>query len=151
MYTIGHSNHTSDAFVALLLAHGIQLVVDVRSNPYSRYVPQANRQTLARALQSAGIAYQWMGDSLGGKPGGEAADYDKLRQSQSFQDGIAALIVLARAQPTAVLCAEGDHRRCHRHAVITPQLLEQGLAVLHIQPDGSLVDAGTEPEQLALL
>jgi uncharacterized protein (DUF488 family) len=137
--------------VALLLAHGIRLVVDVRSSPYSRYVPQANRQMLARALQSAGIEYRRMGDSLGGKPGGEVADYDKLRQSQSFQEGIAALIVLAGEQPTAIMCAEGDHRRCHRHSVIAPQLLEQGLAVLHIQPDGSLVDAAREPEQLALL
>jgi uncharacterized protein (DUF488 family) len=137
--------------VALLGQYGIRLIVDVRSRPYSRYVPQANRQTLARALQSAGIEYQWMGDSLGGKPGGEAADYDKLRRSQTFREGIGAVMVLAGEQPTAIMCAEGDHRRCHRHSVIAPQLLEQGLAVLHIQPDGCLIDAAREPEQLALL
>jgi uncharacterized protein (DUF488 family) len=136
--------------VELLRRYGIQVVVDVRSNPHSRYVPTANRQALAQTLQSFGIEYHWMGDSLGGKPGGEFADYDKLRQRRSFQNGIATLMIVAREQPTAIMCAEGDHRRCHRHKLIAPELLDRGFAVLHIQPNGSLVDAIREPEQLGL-
>lgn len=150
IYSVGHSNHAPEVFVALLREHGVELVVDVRSSPYSRYVPQANRQALARTLEAAGIAYQWAGDRLGGKPEGEVADYDQLRASASFRDGVADLVALATERPTAMMCAEGDHRRCHRHKLITPALLDQNVRVLHIQPDGSLVDEAQEPKQLSL-
>jgi uncharacterized protein (DUF488 family) len=150
VYTIGHSNHEADDFVALLRQHGIELVVDVRSSPYSRYVPQANRESLARTLDGASIGYRWMGDRLGGKPEGTVADYEQLRVSPSFQQGIADLVALATGTRTAIMCSEGDHRQCHRHKLITPVLLDQGIGVLHIQPDGSLVDELQEPKQLSL-
>lgn len=150
LYTVGHSNHPQDAFPALLREHGIELVIDVRSSPYSRYVPQANRETLAQTLGQANIAYRWMGDRLGGKPEGQVADYDELRASPSFREGITQLLVLAQEQRTVIMCAEGDHRQCHRHKLITPALLAQGVAVLHIQPDGSVVDEEEEPQQLRL-
>jgi uncharacterized protein (DUF488 family) len=150
LYTIGHSNHPADRFVELLKQHEIQLVVDVRSSPYSRYVPQANRETLARSLGSAGITYRWLGDQLGGKPEGTVADYDQLRASPTFEKGIRDLQILANGSPTAIMCSEGDHRSCHRHKLITPALVEQGVDVVHIQPDGTLVDERSQPRQLAL-
>jgi uncharacterized protein (DUF488 family) len=150
IYTIGHSNHGPDEFATLLRQHGIELLVDVRSSPYSRYVPQANRETLARSLEGAGIAYRWMGDRLGGKPDGVVADYDVLRASAAFQQGIAGLLALAAERRTTIMCAEGDHRQCHRHKLITPALLDRDVHVLHIQSDGSLVDENREPRQLAL-
>jgi uncharacterized protein (DUF488 family) len=150
IYTIGHSNHETETFVTLLRQHGIELLIDVRSSPYSRYVPQANRETLARALQAAGIAYGWLGDRLGGKPGGVAVDYDELRASPSFRQGIDRLVAMAAQRRTAIMCAEGDHRQCHRHKLITPALLDQAICVHHIQPDGSLVDEDQEPKQLSL-
>ncbi len=150
IHTIGHSNHEFADLLALLRQHSIQMVVDVRSSPYSRYVPQANRETLSRALESAGIAYRWMGDRLGGKPEGVVPDYDKLRTSPAFQQGIADLLKLAVNLSTALMCSEGDHRQCHRHKLITPALLDQGVHVLHIQPDGSLIDEDKEPRQLTL-
>jgi uncharacterized protein (DUF488 family) len=150
IYTIGHSNHEAEAFVTLLRRHNIELLVDVRSSPYSRYVPQANRETLARTLKVAGIGYCWMGDRLGGKPDGVVADYDELRASPAFQQGIAELLALAAKQRTTIMCSEGDHRQCHRYKLITPALLDRDAHVLHIQPDGSLVDENKEPRQLAL-
>jgi len=150
IYTIGHSNHETEVFVELLRQHGIELLIDVRSSPYSRHVPQANRETLARALHAAGIAYGWLGDRLGGKPGGVVADYDELRASPAFQQGIDRLIALAAERRTVIMCAEGDHRQCHRHKLITPVLLDQAVRVHHIQPDGSLVDEEQEPKQLSL-
>ena len=68
IYSIGHSDHETEAFIALLRRHGVSTLVDVRSQPYSRWIPQANRETLARALQGSGLAYVFMGDSLGGRP-----------------------------------------------------------------------------------
>ena len=150
VYTIGHSDHPSDEFVALLRQHAIELLVDVRSSPYSRYVPQANRETLARTLATASITYRWMGDGLGGKPDGIVADYDALRLSPAFRQNIEDLVREAAQHRLAIMCAEGDHRQCHRYKLITPALLDQNVRVLHIQPDGSLVDDEVLPTQLRL-
>lgn len=150
VYTVGHSNHGADEFITLLHQHGIELVADVRSSPYSRYVPQANREILSHALRAAGIVYHWLGDRLGGKPDGEVGDYDKLRTSPAFQKGITDLLALASEHRTVIMCSEGDHRLCHRHKLITPILVEQGVHVVHIQPDGTFVDEDKEPRQLAL-
>lgn len=158
IYTVGHSDHDLAAFIALLRRHGITLVVDVRSQPYSRWTPQFNRETLARDLDDAGIAYQFMGDALGGRPadpdlydpGQERPDYQRVEQTDVYQAGIDRLLELARTERVAVMCSEGDHRRCHRHLLITQTLLGRGVRVLHVQPDGRTVEAQPEPQQLPL-
>lgn len=150
IYTVGHSNHDFATFLELLRTHGVSLVADVRSSPYSRYVPQANRETLTRELQAAGISYRWFGDRLGGMPNGAVGDYDHLRSGEDFVQGIHDLLDLAADSRTAIMCSEGDHRSCHRHKLITPALLDENVHVLHIQPDASLADEDKEPRQLAL-
>jgi len=149
IYTIGHSNHQPEDFLALLRQHGIEIVVDVRSSPYSRYVPQANRDTLSHTLEAAGIGYHWLGRQLGGKPPGVAVDYDHLRVRPAFHDGLATLLDLAEQGRTTIMCAEGDHRRCHRTHLIAPALLDRDVRILHIQTDGSLVEQNQEPRQLS--
>ncbi len=64
--TIGHSNHPIERFVELLKTGGVQLLVDVRSMPYSRRFPQFGRERLAKSLAEAGIDYRWEGEALGG-------------------------------------------------------------------------------------
>ena len=167
LYTIGHSNHATEAFVDLLRRHEITLVVDVRSQPYSRWAHQFNREMLARDLQDAGIAYRFMGDALGGRPADpalydpdqERPDYQRVEQTPAYQAAIDQLLDLA-APPlppklgglrgVAVMCSEGDHRRCHRHLLITQTLLGRGVRVLHIQPDGTTVEGKLIPQQLSL-
>ena len=122
----------------------------MRSTPYSRYVPQANRENLARSLESAAIAYRWLGDLLGGKPEGATGDYDQIHSSPGFLLGVDRLLDLAAEDRTAIMCSEGDHRQCHRHKLITPVLLERGARVLHIQREGTIVDEQQEPRQLTL-
>ena len=150
IYTVGHSNHELEDFLALLEPYAIELLIDVRSSPYSRYVPQANRESLARVLEAKGIAYRWMGDRLGGKPQGVVADYDRMRASPPFEQGIADLLAQAASRRTVIMCSEGDHRHCHRYKLISPALLDLGSRVLHIQPDGSVVDEEEEPRQISL-
>jgi uncharacterized protein (DUF488 family) len=160
VYSIGHSDHEPEALIALLRQHGITTVVDVRSQPYSRWVPQANREVLAHALEEAGLTYVFMGDTLGGRPSdgslygaeGEAArpDYERMAATPAFQAGIEGLLELAGDGTVAMMCSEGDHRHCHRSLLITPSLLEQGARVIHIRPDGETVEARPEPKQLSL-
>jgi len=136
LYTIGHSDHTLEALIELLRGARVNMVADVRSRPYSRWVPQANRETLARALEKAGITYIFLGDALGGRPEdpalyspGEAeasaklasrSDYARLAATPAFQAGLERLIALARRGVVAIMCSEGDYHHCHRAALITP-------------------------------
>lgn len=143
LYTIGHSNADSAAFVALLQRSAIELLVDTRSQPYSRYTPQFNRETLKATINSAGIAYAWMGDSLGGRPVGEQfyfasgkVDYDLLEQAEFYQVGLEKLLALAAECRVAFMCSEADYHHCHRYNLITRTLVKRGLAVTHILPSG---------------
>ena len=159
IYTIGHSDHDTATFVGLLRQHGIALVADVRSQPYSRWAHQFNRETLARDLDDAGIAYRFMGDTLGGRPsdpalydpGQERPGYQRVERMGAYQAGIDQLLELARAERVVVMCSEGDHRQCHRHLLVAQTLLKRGVRVFHIQPDGTTVEGERIPVQLSLL
>jgi uncharacterized protein (DUF488 family) len=158
IHTIGHSDHTVSAFVDLLRRHGITRVVDVRSQPYSRWVHQFNRETLAHEFEDAGIAYQFMGDVLGGRPadpalydpGEERPDYRRVECTPVYQAGMEQLLQWAQTGRVAVMCSEGDHRHCHRHLLIAQTLLARGVRVRHIQPDGTTVEGEQIPQQLSL-
>ena len=158
LYTIGHSNHATEAFIALLRRHSIELIVDVRSQPYSQWTHQFNREVLKQDLTDAGIGYRFMGDTLGGRPdaplmydpGEERPNYKRMAASPAHQQAIDELCAVAAGETVAVMCSEGDHTKCHRHLLITQTLLKRGCRVRHIQPDGSLVEGTAEPEQLSL-
>ena len=165
IYTIGHSDHSMEEFIGLLAHRGIMRVVDVRSQPYSRWVPHFGRETLRSALEKDNIVYHFMGDALGGRPADPSLyappdaqgqdhslpDYAKMATGQVFLTALTHLIELAEAESVVIMCGEGDHRRCHRALLITPALLEAGCRVTHITPEGTTVEAKIEPRQLTLL
>ncbi len=158
LYTIGHSDHELAAFIGLLREHAIVHLVDVRSQPYSRWQSQFNRETLAPALRMAGIEYEWLGDMLGGRPadpalynpGEERPDYERLAATPLYQGGIERLLEGARAARTTIMCSEGDPSHCHRHLLITQTLVARGIHVLHVLPDGDLREGELIPQQLTL-
>lgn len=158
LYTIGHSDHALAAFIGLLREHAIVRLVDVRSDPYSRWQPQFNREALAPALRESGIDYVWMGETLGGRPadpalynsGEERPDYERMAKTPLYQGGIERLLESARAVRTAIMCSEGDPLHCHRHLLLTQTLVARGIRVLHILPDGDLREGELIPQQLTL-
>ena len=158
LFSIGHSNVAAERLIALLEQHSIRRLCDVRSAPYSRYNPQFNRETLAETLHTAGIAYRFMGDVLGGMPAdatlrtedGAKADYVKITASADFQRALGQLIDLGQRAPTAFMCGEADYHGCHRHRLITPALIERGVIVWHIMPDGSRERGAIEPQQMRM-
>ena len=178
LYTLGHSNHPSDKFTQLLAAHGIQLVVDVRSTPFSRFNPQFNRANLQANLTEHGIAYTYLGDALGGRPKDPSVyihhsipkeskdywreiDYRVVMRQPWFIQGIHQLLDLAEQQVTTVLCSEEDPARCHRQHLVARYLLDTypEVTILHIRKDGSTLDArsivdtteASGPKQLPLI
>jgi len=159
IHTIGHSDLTVAEFLELLRRHGITMVVDVRSQPYSRWTPQFNREILSRNLRDGAVAYRFMGTALGGHasdpalhdPGQGRPDYQRMEQSPRYRAGIDQLLELTQAQRVAVMCSEGDHRHCHRHLLIAQTLLAHGARVLHIQTDGTTVKGERVAQQLSFL
>ncbi len=152
LFTIGHSNHAIEHFIELLRQHQITLLVDVRSQPYSQWASQFNRELLHHDLEEAGVHYLYRGDSLGGRPeaGQALPDYKTMALRPAYLQGIDQLLDLARSERLAVMCSEGDFHHCHRHLLITQTLLARDATVLHIQPDGTLAEGTLEPEQLTL-
>jgi len=151
LYTIGHSNHPIGYFLALLKAHGIVLLCDVRTTPFSRFHPQYNQSALRKALEGAEVGYLYLGKSLGGKPKDPglpaegAARFALLAGTEAFRAGMAQLLTEAGARRTAIMCAERDPASCHRTLLICPHIPAE-FAVRHILADGSLQE-GAMSEQ----
>jgi uncharacterized protein (DUF488 family) len=153
LWTIGHSNHPLPKFLDLLRGHGVELLIDVRSQPYARYAVQYNREALQAAIRDAGLKYLYLGDLLGGRvEGREFYDgeghvrYDRVAASPEFQRGVERLLREMRGGRTAVLCGEEDPTECHRRLLIGRVLGGRGVAVRHLRGDGR---AQTEEEVAA--
>ena len=71
IYTIGHSNHALDTFLDLLKSHEIEVLVDIRSQPYAKYATHFSGRDLKAAVTEAGIRYLFLGNELGGRPQGD--------------------------------------------------------------------------------
>jgi len=143
LYTIGHSSHTAGHFLGLVRQHGIQVLVDTRSSPYSRYSPHFDREALREFVAAAGVKYLYLGDVLGGRPKDEMhyddlgrARYAKMSQSDEFLATIARLERGADDFRIALLCSEEDPAHCHRRLLIGRVLVERGADLLHIRGDG---------------
>jgi uncharacterized protein (DUF488 family) len=143
IYTIGHGALKTFEFVRLLAINRIEVVVDVRSIPFSRAAPQFNKPTLEMNLAEAGFEYRYGGKHLGGFPDGHrpspeiSPDWAAMAVREEFKSGIERVIDLASARRVALLCAEENPFRCHRHKLITPVLNESGIVVVHLRHDGS--------------
>ena len=110
IYTLARSNHSFEYFAALLRQHGVTTLVDVRSRPYSRYVPHFTKEPLGQALAAWDFRYVFLGDKLGGKLDDDYRDaqgnidYRRRSIDPDFIVGIDELITIAEATPPAVMC-----------------------------------------------
>jgi uncharacterized protein (DUF488 family) len=143
VFTVGHSNHPIGTFIALLRAHGIEALADVRSYPGSRRNPQFNQAALREALNAAGISYHHM-VSLGGKrespegagtqKSGPFSAYIEHTKTEQFQLSLKQLEDMTLSLRVAVMCAEALWTNCHR-SIIAEEMTRHGFTVTHIMPD----------------
>ncbi len=157
IFSIGHSNHSLEDFLALLNRHSITTVADVRSRPYGRQ-EHFNREIIAAALKAAGIEYNFLGQELGARREEQEcyldgmAVYEKIAGLPAFQEGLSRLRRLALATPLAIMCAEKEPLDCHRTILICRRLRDSGFQIKHILADGSLEDhARTEKRLVGLM
>jgi uncharacterized protein (DUF488 family) len=148
VYTIGHSKHSLEEFVALLERHGVTAVADVRSAPYSRFNPQFNKTALDRDLKARGIKYVFLGRELGARSddpacyAGGRVQYGRLAQTASFKTGVERVERGAAEHRIALMCAEKEPLECHRTLLVSRALDQRGVAVSHILADGRLESHG---------
>lgn len=156
VFSIGHSDHTIEAFVALLVRHGVSALADVRAAPYSRHQPQFSKAALVEALRGAGLAYVYLGEQLGGRPSVrvraqiQGGGYVAMAATEAFQHGIARIQQGRTQHRIALMCAERDPIDCHRALLVGRALAGCDIPVEHIHADGSSErHAGLEARLLA--
>lgn len=146
-FTIGHSNYEIDYFIGLLKKHNINRLIDIRSTPYSQYVPQFNKEILSSNLKQRDLLYVYMGDQLGGRstdpsllfPDG-AVDYEKVKRTDIFNNGIADVVrEIENGNKIALMCSEKDPFDCHRFVLVATELENKGIAVKHIVENGAII------------
>ena len=143
VWTVGHSKHEIDDFIKVISKHEIQVLVDVRTSPFSKMAPQFNKDQLSASLSASGIDFMHMGAELGGRPSHEEfydveghVFYDMMAQTDEFKSGIARLVQGMTKFRIAIMCSEGSPSKCHRTLLVGRVLQQMGHRVVNILPSG---------------
>jgi len=154
IFSVGHSNHDFQTFLALLRGAEIGAIADVRSVPFSRRLPHFNAQRLRGELERDGIEYWYLGQELGGRPSDPElfrdgrADYERMAARPSFEHGLMQLLSHARQNRTALLCSERDPLDCHRCLLVGRALQQRSVPVEHILVTGETLSQQRIEQQL---
>ena len=157
IFTIGHSTHSQQRFLELLLQHAITALCDVRSKPYSRVNPQFNREELKKALKANGISYVFLGKELGARSEDPACyengkvQYDRLAHTELFLQGIQRVQTGMENFRLALMCAEKEPLECHRTILVARRLSDLGINVQHIHANGRLESHADALQRLATM
>ncbi|MHC4579942.1 MAG: DUF488 domain-containing protein, partial [Planctomycetota bacterium] len=145
LFTIGHSNHSLDYFIELLLAHRLSMIADVRSSPYSKYSPHFSRDVLEIALKNVNINYVFLGGELGAQRSEHdcyvdgQAKYESIAHLVAFQHGLERVLEEVERHRIAIMCSESDPILCHRAILVCRELKRicPDLKTTHILGDGT--------------
>jgi uncharacterized protein (DUF488 family) len=144
IWTIGHWTCPEQAFIELLAAARIAVLVDVRAQPGSRRSPQFAQDAMRAWLPRADLEYVYLPE-LGGRRRKQDVDpaINAGWQNQSFKNyadytlapqystGIAELLQLAETRRVAYMCGEPMPWRCHR-LLVSNTLTARGWTVWHL-------------------
>ena len=144
LYTIGHSTHPIEKFLELLSRHSITAVCDVRSQPYSKFNPQFNRETLRTDLKRQGVTYVFLGKELGPRSDDPTCyvdgrvRYHALAETDLFKQGLQRLRKGMASYRIALMCAEKDPLFCHRTILVCRHIRDTDVRIRHILEDGTI-------------
>lgn len=156
IYSIGCSSTRFVNFLDILKKYKILTLIDVRTNPFSRFVPEYRKENLEKALELVNISYIFLGNLLGGKPENPSFytpegywNYNVIIQSMEFKEGIKTLLDLAERETIALMCSEFDPAQCHRALIIGRYLLSyHNKAINHLMGKWVKVDQCALEESL---
>lgn len=136
IFTVGSSNRSLEEFLQLLRTNAIEMVIDVRSFPTSKF-PHFKKEALAQSLGQEGLGYIFLGKDLGGyRKGG----YEAYTQTHDYLRGMELLERMASRYRCTIFCAERLPWRCHRR-FIGRSMQERGWKVWHIIEEGRVWEA----------
>ncbi|TXT19365.1 MAG: hypothetical protein FD133_363 [Erysipelotrichaceae bacterium] len=145
VYTIGHSTHTIEEFVRILKTNEINCICDVRSSPFSKFVPQFNRDVLKENLKKNKIEYLEFGKEFGARrtnPGlieNGIVSFEKVAKDETFISGVNRMLNgLNKGYKMALMCSEKDPVECHRNVLVSRNLAKLGIEIIHILSDGTI-------------
>jgi uncharacterized protein (DUF488 family) len=157
IWTLGHGQRTFDEYVEMLSDHDINVVVDVRSKPNTRFTPHFNRKRLEPALADIGLRYLFLGDKLGGMPNKDKyydaeghTLYAPISRAAWFISGIQHVEELASTVNVAMTCLEEEPERCHRHLLLGKTLTDRGAGVQHIRHAGYIESQAELDERIGV-
>jgi uncharacterized protein (DUF488 family) len=141
VYSIGHGLLTWDELAQLLTPRRIEMLVDVRSFPYSEAAPWFNRDRLEHLARRGGLEYLWLGSQLGPLTSDGRLDYIDKEQEPRYREGIGELLGLAHERRVCIVSAQADPQDSHRQHLIAQTLLRHDVGVVHLLHDGSSAPA----------
>jgi uncharacterized protein (DUF488 family) len=151
IYTIGYAAHTIESFITALDKFNITAIADVRSQPYSKFKPEFNKENLRKSLINNGIEYVFLGDNMGARikapecyKNGQV-NYELISQHPLFQTGIDRLLKGMEKYSIALMCAEKDPINCHRTILICRHLKRYQIQIYHIL-DANTFESHSETE-----
>ncbi len=136
IFTLGSSNRSLEEFLQLLRTNAMEMVIDVRSFPTSKF-PYFKKETLSQSLGENGLGYVFLGKELGGYRNG---GYEAYTQTHDYLRGLELVERLASRCRCTILCAERFPWRCHRR-FIGRSMQERGWKVWHIIEEGRVWEA----------
>ena len=161
IFTIGYGGRTIAEFAALLKQYQIEILVDVRSSPYSSYYTDFDRPNLSEMLKNDDIRYVFMGDTLGGRPDDpdcysysparkkDLLDPKKCETKDFYKAGVSRLQNgLSEGYRVVLMCSELEPQNCHRSYVIGKTLADDGISVVHIDKDGKRKPQAELPDMM---
>lgn len=139
LFTIGYGNDLSvTRLQEQMRERGIIRVIDIRSKPYSRYMPQFNKNHLSSDFKGFGLSYIWKGDVLGGL------------DCNIEDETLINLSKVASKNNTLIMCSERDFNKCHRHYEIARRLFAMEFKTFHITKDNRSVLAAFPVEPTSI-
>lgn len=153
IYTIGHSTHSIEEFISILKKYKIEVLVDVRSYPGSKYVPQFNKENMKSWVIENGIEYIHMSELGGRRKKNEEIDesliegwrkapfrnYAAYTFTDEYDKAIDKVIEMAKSARVCYMCSEAVPWRCHR-LLISNTLVSKGIKVHHIIDEKNIID-----------
>lgn len=145
LYSIGHSNASTNELLSLLQIADVNCVVDVRSMPASKYCPQFNKDALSSFLKGYGIFYLHFGNEFGARrfdsiENGQV-NFEKTIFTDAFQYGVKRIIDgINKGFTISLMCSEADPLSCHRFSLISRYFNDNGFHVMHILHSQKIVD-----------
>ncbi|WP_313468342.1 DUF488 domain-containing protein [Carnobacterium sp.] len=152
-YTIGHSTHSSEEFSDLLKAYKIETLIDIRSYPGSKYMPQFDKENMEKWVPEQDIRYLHL-PVLGGRRkknreidatlvdgwrNTSFRNYAAYSLTEEYEKGISELMAIGNEERVCYMCSESVPWRCHR-LIVSNTLASKGLKVHHIMTEKKTIE-----------